>query len=372
VSTLLSSANIDLEQPLKGFPPGSQPPGRRFAHRMTDGTTVGGLLFEFAGGSEDVPLVMTGFGFLQDRWGSEAYKFYEQYIADSAHRLPAHVLILDHPSSGPFLAENGVLSMGAYDDACIWIDVARRLKSKNPGLRIHLVGISMSGQTVVHALLEDHRLGLGLFDSGLAVSIAPDFKQAPGGQLALFAPPEGTENPWRKGLTAEPDDSLMDVLQRQVVMLIIRKQFIPNYRRINPEHLNFSLPPHKVPRFFHTAFENRIAFLRAQQRFPENWNFEKFSLESLDAYLQTTRIAGVIQEVQTPLVLLSAWDDPTVDPDQFQEVAEAAAENPWVVCHATDHGGHFGFDVVYGKGYLERVLKLLLDPEVLKTWLKRK
>jgi predicted alpha/beta-fold hydrolase len=320
----------------------------------------------------DVPLVIAGFGFLQDRWGSEACKFYEDYLADETDPLRAHVLILDHPSSGPFLAENGVLSPGAYDDARIWVDVARRLKRKNPGMPIHLLGVSMSGQSVVHALLEDRRLGLDLFESGLAVSIAPDFKQTPGGQLASFDTGGDADNPWRKGLPSPPSNDLVDVLQRQVLMLVIRKQFIPNYHRINPAHASFSLSPQRVPRFFHTAFENRIDVLRSQQRFPENWNFKAFSLESLDAYMQTTRIAAVIQDVRTPLVLLSARDDPAVSYDQFREVAGSAAENPWVICYSTDHGGHFAYDTVYGKEYVGRVLQLMLEPEVLKSWLKQK
>jgi hypothetical protein len=73
---------------------------------------------------------MASFGFLQDRWGTEAAKFYELYIKDESYRIPAHVLILDHPSPGPFLTNNGVLSMGSYDDAQMWIEMARHFKKQ--------------------------------------------------------------------------------------------------------------------------------------------------------------------------------------------------------------------------------------------------
>jgi hypothetical protein len=372
VSALQSGDGVDLEQPVERFPAGEPAAGRMLVHELSDGTTVGGILFEYAGrDDEQLPLVMAGFGFLQDRWGGEAFRFYDQYVAGPIDAVPAHILILDHPSSGPFLAENGVLSMGAYDDARIWIDVARRLKKKNPELRIHLFGAGMSGQTVVHALVEDQRLGMDLFESGLAVSIAPDLKRVPGRQLALFDSAAGEVNPWRSGLDAELGDERRNALQRRVLMRVIEKQFIAHYLRLNPTHLNFSLPPERVPLFFHSAFENRLELLRTQPRIPDTWNYAVIRLDSLDAFMQTTRIAGVIQEVQTPLVLLSARDDPAVPYSQFQSVAEAAAGNTWVLCHAVDHGGHFAFAEVYGKAYLGRVLRLMLDQQVLEGWLRQ-
>jgi hypothetical protein len=57
---------------------------------------------------------------------------------------------------------------------------------------------------------------------------------------------------------------------------------------------------------------------------------------------------------------------------QFQELTGAAVKNPWVICYTTDDGGHFGYDFVYGKAYVGRVLKLMLSREVRDDWLKRK
>ena len=72
--------------------------GKPFSLTLTDGTRVGGLLFLLpAAGDEPKPLLMASFGFLQDSWGTRAAKFYELYLKESSHRLPAHVLILDHP-----------------------------------------------------------------------------------------------------------------------------------------------------------------------------------------------------------------------------------------------------------------------------------
>jgi hypothetical protein len=49
---------------------------------------------------------------------------------------------------------------------------------------------------------------------------------------------------------------------------------------------------------------------------------------------------------------------------QGQEVGDS-----WVVARETDHGGHSGFDVPYGRDHLDRVLRLLLDAAVLSEWL---
>ena len=214
ISTALSSSDFRAAEPLKHLDADGEHGGRPFSLTLTDGTRVGGLLFPLpTAGDEPKPLLMASFGFLQDRWGTEAAKFYEFYLEDNAHRLPAHVLFLDHPSAGPFLAENDCLSMGSYDDARMWIEVAQHLQERMQLSSIHLFGVSMSGQTVVHALMEDKRLGLDLFDSGIAVSIAPDFKQAPGKQLAYLKTSDGMENPWRRDLEPLPPMGLADKIQ---------------------------------------------------------------------------------------------------------------------------------------------------------------
>ena len=153
--------------------------------QLADGTIVGGLLFPWENGeSGPKPLLMASFGFLQDRFGTEAAKFHELYVARADHDLEAHVLILDHPTAGTFLANNGNLSPGSYDDGRMWIEMATILRKEMALSSVHLFGVSMSGQTVVHALIEDARLGRRVFDSGMAISIAPDLVEAPGRQWA--------------------------------------------------------------------------------------------------------------------------------------------------------------------------------------------
>lgn len=369
ISTALSSTDIENWTLLKGFSPNEANPGHLFRLKLGDGTKIGGLFFECDSGAKNPkPLIMASFGFLQDRWGSEAAKFYELYLKDPTTRIPAHVMILDHPTGGPFLANNGHLSIGSYDDARMWIAAAQYLSQEYILSGIHLLGVSMSGQTVVHALIEDWRLGLGLFDSGIAVSIAPDFRHAPGIQLARLDTPPGVENPWVRALAPLPYETLTDIIQSRVIWMFIENQFIPNHNRIYKTGNPLELQPDHVAIFLRKQCENRIAFLRKQYQGLAAWNHHDFSLTNLDDYMQTTRIARVIHRVQTPLVMLSAYDDPAVPYTQFQEVEKAAGNNPWVICYETKRGGHFAYDIVYGKAYLDRIIRLMMDPEILQTW----
>lgn len=355
LSSLVYLVGLDAEE---------LPPDARVRFVLPDETVVEGLLFPAprdGGGAR--PLLIASFGFLQDRFGSEAAKFHDRYLRRLEHRIAAHVLVLDHPTSGAFLGNNGTLSPGSYDDARIWIEVTRALRRELDVASVHLLGISMSGQTVVHALIEDARRGLGLFASGIAVSIAPDFAVAPGRQLARIEVEEGRENPWRE--IAPVDEAAGDGLQIQAIRTLVDHQFVPGYRRARPDDADFELPTPRVPLLLWDRFEARLAFLRRSG--PADWD-PGVSRAGLSAFVASTRIAAVIDRVRTPLVLLSAQDDPAVPSDAFAEVAEAAAGNPWVLAYETPEGGHFGFDVPYGAGYLGDVIELMLDPRVLGSW----
>jgi len=367
ISTAVSSSAIDSWELMKHLDPQGTPGSRPFRLTLVDGTVVEGLLFEYVDGNADPkPLLMASFGFLQDRWGTEADKFYELYLKDPAKRIPAHVLILDHPTAGPFLANNGHLSMGSYDDARMWIEVAKHMRDCINLSGIHLFGVSMSGQTVVHALIEDKRLGLNLFDSGVAVSIAPDFQQAPGEQLALLDTVKGVENPWKAFFKSAPEKTLSDEIQCAVLEALIEDQFVAHYRLTSTANAGFDLEPNQIAVFLRNAFEDRIAFLRKNT--PATWDTDDVDLADLDAFMASTRIARVIARVHTPLVLVSSLDDPAVEHPMFAEVVQAAGDNPWVAAYETDHGGHFAFDVVYGKDYLGKVIRLLMTPRVLGAW----
>lgn len=364
-STLPAETRILVPE---GFPTDLPMPGRPFQLTLRDGTIVGGLFFphpEDNGSAK--PLWMVGFGFLQDRWGEAAARFYQRHLQRPENRIDAHVLILDHPSAAPFLAANGMLSLGAYDDARMWIEIGQHLRRRLPIGGIHLLGIGLSGQTVVHALLEDRRLELRLFESGIAVSVVPDSRRYPARPLALIDPPPGRKNPWDHFWIRFRTSSNSERLQQRILVTRIDNQFLPHYRRLNPEHTGFRLAHEQIPIFFHQAFDNRLAVLREQQIRIHPWNPE-FSRKDLNAFMRTTRIRSLVSRIGTPLVLLHAANDPVVPASDFAEVARAAAGNPWVISRTTTYGGHADFDAAYGKDYLRSLLMVARDPDVLRNW----
>jgi hypothetical protein len=362
-ATAASSASKQPGRVAKGFDPAKDHLENRFELQLADGTRVGGLLFSLEEVEGSAPLLMASFGYLQDRWGTEPAKFYDLYLKDRDYRLPAHVLLLDHPTAGSFAAANRHASIGSYDDARMWIEVGQHLRQTLAPSSIHLYGVSMSGQTVVHALVEDARLGLGLFASGMAVSMAPDFREVPGAQLAEIPTPD--ENPWRASLEAKGRSDFRFGIQSQTVWLLVQKQFMPSYQAIRPEGVQFERD--EVPTAFRRSYEARLAGLREPGPGRADWNPD-FGRSDLESYMATTRIARVIDRVRTPLILVSAHNDPAVPRRLFEEVVRSATNSPWVAAYETDYGGHNGFDVPYGSAYLGRVVRLLLDVDVLGSW----
>jgi pimeloyl-ACP methyl ester carboxylesterase len=367
LSTLISSASyaFSIVTPKEKQRWRAESGFEEFELELADGTRVGGIFFEYEDGTPDPkPLLMGSFGMFQDRWGTESRKFYDLYLEDPERRIPAHVLMLDHPTAGAFFANNDQLSVGSYDDARMWMQVARFLRSELELSGIHLFGVSMSGQTVVHSVIEDKRLGRDLFDSAIAVSIAPDFRAEPGGQFAQLPTRGGVENPWKRALAGARDSSGLAGLERAAIWMLIKKLFLPSYRMARPDG-DLQLDRRDLAVFLWEACEARVGFLREQR--PRTWNPE-FSLEDLGGFMTTTRIADVIDRVRTPLVLVSARDDPAVPRARFEEVLRAAGDNPWIAARETRRGGHFGFHVSYGADYIGDVLRLMISPEVLRSW----
>ena len=83
IATLLSSIGKSICKPLKELDPDNGHGGSLFRMKLHDGSIVGGLFFEYPEGAEvPKPLLMASFGFLQDRWGTEAAKFHELYLKE--------------------------------------------------------------------------------------------------------------------------------------------------------------------------------------------------------------------------------------------------------------------------------------------------
>ncbi|UCG13085.1 MAG: hypothetical protein JSU72_00895 [Deltaproteobacteria bacterium] len=69
--------------------------------------------------------------------------------------------------------------------------------------------------------------------------------------------------------------------------------------------------------------------------------------------------------------MVSSRDDPAEPRWMFEEVVAAADDSTRVASYETNRGGHFGFDIAYGKDDIGQIIRLMLDPEVLRAWNRR-
>ncbi|GLC37167.1 hypothetical protein PLESTB_000987200 [Pleodorina starrii] len=66
-------------------------------------------------------------------------------------------------------------------------------------------------------------------------------------------------------------------------------------------------------------------------------------LDDLDAYYTHNNCREALMNVRTPLLCLSALDDPIIDPSLLRHAEAAAAANPHVLLAVTRRGGHLGW-----------------------------
>ncbi|GLI66122.1 hypothetical protein VaNZ11_009850 [Volvox africanus] len=65
--------------------------------------------------------------------------------------------------------------------------------------------------------------------------------------------------------------------------------------------------------------------------------------DDLDEYYRHNNCREALMNVRTPLLCLSARDDPIIDPSLLQYAEDAAASNPHVLLAVTGRGGHLGW-----------------------------
>jgi predicted alpha/beta-fold hydrolase len=209
------------------------------------------------------------------------------------------------------------------------VEIAETLKKEKPSRRIYLLGISMGGNGVVHALLEADRRKESLFSAALTFSAAAQLSITPGWQLSSFEMPEGQKNPWGDTLGSGKTSIYKMAVSRLIT------QFDQIVHQSN--HQKFDLADDQVPVFFYNAFESRLKFLRTQP------TTEGLDLSSVETYSYSCNLSHWITKVKTPLVMIHAADDPSVAYQQFQELEFLGKKNPNILFVGLENGGHWGF-----------------------------
>ncbi|GIL56813.1 hypothetical protein Vafri_12124 [Volvox africanus] len=65
--------------------------------------------------------------------------------------------------------------------------------------------------------------------------------------------------------------------------------------------------------------------------------------DDLDEYYRNNNCREALMDVRTPLLCLSARDDPIIDPSLLRHAKDAAATNPHILLAVTGRGGHLGW-----------------------------
>jgi len=304
---------------------------------LEDGTRVGGLLFH---GPEGAPLLIATFGFLADRWSKPAAQFVGDHL--TVNPIGAHVLILDHPSSAPFLVANRALSLGGLDEGRMLHEVARQLRGGQAGRyglavrSYHLLGVSIGGLGVLYALDEDRKTSDPMIRSAVIFSgvtrldeVSPDALVERGSFVI------GADSPRWFSLAALIDHRIFENLVAHFRIV---------YAELAGQDLAWS--DDEAARSLYGLFNERATKMGRPG--------------GLAPYMKSTNLCSLGGELQVPIALIHAQDDPLVPVSHARCLEEYAAGNPNVVVSVTENGGHWGFARTYGREWVAAVIERVL------------
>lgn len=325
---------------------------------LSDGTRMGAFLFQHSESQMALPLVIGSFGGASDRWSPAAYSFIRDYVLprDKSQKLKAHVLILDHETSAGFFHLNQSLSLGAADGGRHIREVSRLARQlsqlKGKVSSVLLVGVSMGGTNVVHALAQqDGRLGQDI-DAALAFSPATHMSGAPGFQIASLG---GSDNPFGSGFGGATS------LPKSQIFIELAKHFKKTYMKLAHVDLANDLARGSaMGNFFYTQFENRLKQLREERRKLGRHEYalpESVSLGNFEEWSSSQDLPDLMPRIRTPLLMIHAHDDPVIPIEDFYKTQARAYRNPHIQTRVFPEGGHWGFGAAYGVPWIRSILE---------------
>ena len=315
---------------------------------LGDGTQLGALYFPTQH-PEKSPLIIANFGLFTNRRSHPAAGFI-RYIIKSG-QLHASVLIVDSATSAAFFIRNGELSIGGYDEGRILVELADALvKSGVHFSSLHLLGVSLGGNAVLQALIEDARLGGKRFSSAMVFNAVLNEEESSQAVLSAFGHPlAGLPEKEHYGLEG---------------WLIIDTMF----SHFNDKLLARGEPPAPPPwqtkgEFFYTEFESRLQTINLGMAWPMNpsWN-HMVATDSVEDYIRTSSALAQqqIDRIHVPVIVVQSKNDPIVPYEQFTELQNAEIKNPYIETLSTSEGGHWGFMATYGPKWVRQLVQRML------------
>jgi predicted alpha/beta-fold hydrolase len=306
---------------------------------LPDGTKLGGLYFPSKEPSVQ-PLMILNFGIFADRWSGFPASFVDNLV--QKNRLTQNVLIVDSATSAPFLATNLYISLGGYDEGRILVQLAQVVRKNNFRCStIHLVGVSLGGNAILQALIEDQRLQTRLFASGTTFAGVIDEIPVTVGAMRAFGYEPNIKSDYK--LSSGGKD----------LLYFMQSYFNKVLKRYDADK-SLYLSTKTSGALFTKRFMMRVNSIKIDENAPWNPAVRRSSVED---YLQDSAVLiNEIDKVKVPIVLVHAEDDPLVPYGPFRALAQRERDNPNILTHGSKFGGHWGYFSAYGSSWVESVI----------------
>jgi predicted alpha/beta-fold hydrolase len=310
-------------------------------YTLADGTHVPTLFYQGTSLSPR-PLIIANFGLFTDKGSGALGRFIRNLVLTG--KIDADFLVVSSNTSATFFSENGEFGLGGYDEGKILVDFVRQIRGPHfHNSSIELLGISLGGNAVLQALIEEARLGRHDFQSAVIFSGLLNEGESSAALLAAFGHP--ISSPVGPPLTEGGA-----ILAKSLVLRL--------KATLKSENEPYKFPIDETGDLFYKNFDTRLARLSKLQSAMESWN-PKVSTRSIEEYLATSSdlVAEDLHHSRVPLIVVHAENDPLIPFAQFQEFSKREASNPHVFTLATEQGGHFGFASPYGDDWLNELIK---------------
>jgi predicted alpha/beta-fold hydrolase len=287
------------------------------------------------------PLIIANFGLFTDKASGAIGRFIRNLVLTG--KIGADFLLVSNVTSATFYSENHEFGLGGYDEGKLLVELTEQIRGDHfENSSIELMGVSLGGNAVLQALIEDARLGRDDFQSAIVFSAVLNEGESSASLLSAFGHPIAA--PYGPPLTEGGS------LLAKVLVLGLKKTL-----KAEGQPYGFSIG--QSGSVFYDNFKERLSRLHALSCVDESWN-PQVSMDSVEDYLTTSSalVDAEIDQVKVPLIVVHAKNDPLVPFIQFADFAKREEANPRISTLAVDQGGHFGFASAYGDSWLNDLI----------------
>jgi predicted alpha/beta-fold hydrolase len=312
---------------------------------LADGTVISGLYFKADQESSEapIPLFLANFGLFSDEYSAPISFFVNSLVLTG--KLKADVMIVDSVTSGEFYALNQEMGLGGYDEGRILVELADSFRSEENSVRpTYLFGVSLGGNAVIQALLEDQREGGQRFKGAISFSGVLDEEKSSQQLMTSFGHSLSEMQSGHLGVQGL-------VIANSLLLSL-------NSTLTHESPGAHALWPWQVGDFYYQAFQKRLNRL-SKTVDDHSWN-PSVQTDSVEDYVHSSSdLIQNVNQLKVPLIVIHSKNDPIVPFSEFKAFQKEQMANPEVLTHSTFFGGHWGFFDTYGADWVNEWINQL-------------